>query len=53
MGPDQLNQTDAITFAEDESREFTAKFFDQAGHEAKRTITITLSCEGIAACDGI
>jgi hypothetical protein len=49
---DQINQAKAITFMTNESRPFVAQFFDSAGHRAARTISITLTCNGINACSG-
>lgn len=51
---EDINTITAIDFAPgaDGMRSFTAEFFDGAGHKATRNISLTLSCSGLAACDG-
>lgn len=48
----QLHQVDDITFGTKESRELRAAFFDVAGNEVERRLTIDLSCGGEVACSG-
>jgi hypothetical protein len=52
---DQLNQVTTIDFAAGATPQRTVKaqFFDQAGHMAEKTATITLTCKGEAACAGV
>ncbi len=50
----QINSIASIDFATGPGlqREFTAEFFDAAGHKSQKTIGIQLSCEGSSACEG-
>lgn len=49
---DQMNQLKDITFDDSEERSFVARFFDEAGHQSTKTLTVTFTCKGIAACAG-
>ena len=49
----QINQAEPITFDSNDQRSFEAAFFDSAGSSAHRTTSITLTCNGMAACDGV
>jgi hypothetical protein len=53
LGWDEVNTTRAIDFAASASRPLRARFFDQAGHETLQDLTVTLTCEGPAACAGV
>lgn len=50
----QINQVQAINLAmaATTTRNFTAEFFDQGGHNVQQSVSITLGCKAIAACDG-
>lgn len=37
----------------EESRVFLARFFDQAGNKATKTVALNLYCAGGGACDGV
>jgi hypothetical protein len=47
-----MNEVESITFGTMEQRVFRAVFFDVAGNSAEQNLTIKLTCEGRAACDG-
>jgi hypothetical protein len=51
---DEFNQVTPIDFAYGATtqRVLTARFFDQAGHSVEQSTTLTLTCNGKAACDG-
>lgn len=51
---DQLHQVAPINFAQGATatRTFKAQFFDQAGHTVEKTVDVTLTCNGKAACSG-
>jgi hypothetical protein len=50
----QFTQVSPIEFAYGATgqRVLTAQFFDQEGHSAEKSTTITFTCNGIASCDG-
>lgn len=52
---DAIGQLQPIEFASgsDEERAFVAEFFDEAGHVATSTRILTLTCDGLASCDGV
>ena len=50
---DRMHETAAIEFADREARELVATFTDVAGHEVSQPVTISLRCEGGAACAGV
>ena len=49
---DTIHQVQPVEFSTEHSRTFVASFFDQDGHRAERVLTITLHCDGLAACSG-
>jgi hypothetical protein len=49
---DQINATSPFRFTVEESRSFTASFFDVAGNKATQTIDVRFHCSGYAGCDG-
>jgi len=50
----QINQARSIRFPSGATieRSFTARFFDHENHGAERSLTLTLTCHGLAACNG-
>lgn len=48
----ELHQVAAIQFDAEASRVFVARFFDAAGNTAETTASVTLHCDGDAACGG-
>lgn len=49
-----MQRVRSIDFLEGEiTREYEAEFFDVEGHRASRRISITLHCDGDAACEGV
>jgi hypothetical protein len=48
----QLNQVSPITFVHSGERTLVGQFYDQAGHSASRSVTLTLICNGEDACSG-
>jgi hypothetical protein len=49
---DQLDGARAIDFESTDARALTARFFDAGGLDATATVTLTLTCDGLEACDG-
>lgn len=51
---DQIDQVGSIDFAQGATqiRTFKAQFFDQGGHTVEKTVDLTLTCNGKAACSG-
>lgn len=49
----QLDQVETIEFENEATTTFVATFFDTSGHSTTATKSITLHCDGIAACDGV
>lgn len=49
---DEINFVQAINFTSTDSRSFVGTFYDVASHQTTATVAITLTCYGIAACDG-
>lgn len=49
----EINQSDPINFVTSDQRAFVAQFFDTDGRRSTKSITLTLSCDGKAACDGV
>ncbi len=49
-----MNSVDSISFTSSETRVFTARFYDQAGHEVTGEASVALSCSrsGYGACEG-
>ena len=48
-----INQSDPINFVGSDQRAFVAQFFDTDGRRSTKSITLTLSCDGKPACDGV
>jgi hypothetical protein len=48
----QLNQVSPITFVDSSTRTLVGEFYDQAGHTTSRSVTLTLTCNGVDACSG-
>jgi hypothetical protein len=49
----EINQSEPINFASSDQRAFVAQFFDTDGRRSTKSITLTLSCDGKAACNGV
>jgi len=49
---DQINLVAPVDFDAMGARSFRAQFFDQDGHVAEKTLSISLSCNGASACAG-
>ena len=48
----QLDTAEDLTFEGDTARSFTARFFDQGGHEVEDTVEVSLYCDTGGACGG-
>ncbi|MFY0533275.1 hypothetical protein [Nannocystis pusilla] len=50
----QIHQAESIHFENMvESRDFNARFFDQAGNSTTKTVSVSLECESGSACEGV
>lgn len=47
-----INTVSSIDFSDQQSRNFVARFYDAAGHTAESELSVTLTCDGDAACGG-
>ena len=50
---EDLQRLSAINFTAPISRVFRAEFFDSTGNRTTRDVTLTLTCDGIGACNGV
>jgi hypothetical protein len=49
----EMHRLASINFTAAITRTFRAEFFDAGGNRATRDVTLTLTCDGIAACSGV
>ena len=49
---DEIHLVEPLSFTADIQRGFEVRIFDQAGHSATRSVTVTFTCGDEYACDG-